>query len=393
LNNTKKIRILNIITCISDGGLEKIIYKIYCGLDKEKYILDICTLKKLEDNFNTENFRNVSSNLYSLAFKNKNLTIKDHYQNFKQVFNLVKLIISNEYDIIHSHEFFAAFYSRIAVIICRILLKKKPLRVFITYHTLFNYFKPIHHFTNRLLSYFTDKIVCVSESVEKYTIEKEKIRKNKLLVIFNGLNPNEFYPDNLSGKKLRASLGFTSDNFILGNVGVHSVSKGKMYLLEAFNVLSEKYENLRLVLAGSTREHELNYYNEIIKYIEKNKLGEKILLLNTAKEINGVYNMFDVFVMSSIREGFGLAAYEAMLAEKLCVFSDISTFKEFIIEGDNGFIFENKNSRSLIKILDYIILNINKLDYIKVNGREFVKNKFSEEEMINKYKILYTTFN
>jgi glycosyltransferase involved in cell wall biosynthesis len=96
--------------------------------------------------------------------------------------------------------------------------------------------------------------------------------------------------------------------------------------------------------------------------------------------------------MCSITEGFGLAAYEAMLAEKLCIFSDIPPFKELVEDGVNCFIFENKNVESLTKVLDDVIRNFDKYEYIRKYGREFVKTKLSEEEMVSKYNSLYNIF-
>ncbi len=384
----KKIKVLNIVATIDDGGLEMLVYRIYKSLDREKYDLYVCSLIIPPDKFITQGFKKICTNWLFLNFKNKNVGFFDFLRNISLTVKLARYISKNKFDIVHSHDFFPAFISRVAVLISRIFFYK-PKRLFITYHNIYYWLKPLHHFINKLLSYVTDNIVCVTKAVKDYALIREKINENKFVVIYNGLNSSEFFPDKSLRDFQRNFLGYSENDFVLCNVGVYSVRKGQIYLLKAFNNLLLKHKNLKLALIGSIRIHELDIYEEMVKFVKDNNLVDKVKFLDTTKEINKIYNMIDLFVMCSITEGFGLAAYEAMLAGKLCVFSDIPPFKELIEDGVNGFLFENKNSESLTKVLEYVISNFNNLYKISKNGREFVKSKLSEEEMVKKYDLLY----
>lgn len=388
----RKIKVLNIVSTIDDGGLEILVYRIYKSLDREKYDLNICSLTIPPDKFITQGFKKICSNWLFLNFKNKNVGIFDFIRNIHFTFKLARYIAKNKFDIIHSHDFFPAFITRISVIISRLFFYK-PKRIFITYHNIYYWLKPLHHFINRVLSLITDNIVCVTKSVKDYAIIREKIKKDKFVVIYNGLNSAEFFPDRNLRDSQRKILGYAENDFVLCNVGVYSVRKGQIYLLNAFKNLLVNQKNLKLALVGSIRDHELNVYEEMVNFVKENNLGEYVKFVDTIKEVNKIYNMLDLFVMCSITEGFGLAAYEAMLAEKLCIFSDIAPFKELIEDSVNGFIFENKNVESLTKVLKYVISNYDELGNIRKKGREFVKTKLSEEEMVFKYNSLYNISN
>ena len=93
--------------------------------------------------------------------------------------------------------------------------------------------------------------------------------------------------------------------------------------------------------------------------------------------------------MPSIAEGFGLCAIEAMLMERICLLSDIDTFKELVKVNVEAFFFQNKNVDDLTIKLDYLISNYSSLDFIKKNARKSVLNKYDVRLMVKKYEELY----
>lgn len=384
-------KIINIVTTVGDGGLEKLVYHIYEGLDKSKFDADLCILTRTDETFILKNFRKICHSVYILDFRNKDIKFGDYFHNVIQFFKLLRLIYRNKYDIVHSHDFFPAFVTRIAVFAGIFFYFRKPKGVFTTLHNIYYWLKPIHHFINRQLSRITDKIVCVSKSVFRDSYEKEKIKKEKYLVISNSVNCDEFFPDENIYKEKRSELGYSESDFILGNVGVLSVRKGQIYLLKAFCELKKKFKNIKLVIVGSTRSHEMDVYNELLNYISKNDLQNYVMIMDTTEKINDLYNILDLFVMPSITEGFGLSAFEAMLTEKIVVFSDIPVYIELIEDGKTGFIFKSKSVESLSSKLDYILTHYNELGPMKKYAREYVLNKFSMDKMTEQYNKLYSS--
>jgi glycosyltransferase involved in cell wall biosynthesis len=221
-------------------------------------------------------------------------------------------------------------------------------------------------------------------------IKKEHINRNKFVVIYNGMNSDEFYRDDEMKISLKAYYNFKPDDFIIGNVGVISVRKGQIYLLKAFKILSNIYSKLKLVIVGSIRNFEMDIYDEIINYIKDNELEDKVKILDTVRDVNKIYNLIDIFVMCSITEGFGLSAYEAMLTEKICIFSDIPVFKELTDNGKAGYLFENKNPESLSKVLKDVLDNYDNLGERRKFAREHVIKNFDYFDMVEKYDKLYS---
>lgn len=386
-----KIKILNVVTVVEDGGLEMLIYKIYKGLNKDLFDLDLCILTKMDkESFILCDFKKLGCKIYNLDLKNKNIGFVGLLRNTIELIKLSSIIRKNRYDVVHSHDFFPAFFTRISIILNKLSLSKYPKRVFVTYHNIYYWLKKPHRIINKLLSVFTDKIICVSDSARLDSFETEKIAEDKYKVIYNGLDPTEFYKDENINNLCRNEYGFTDKDFIIGNVGVLSVRKGQIYLLKAFNELQAKYPNLKLLITGSARPHELEIYKELLSYIKEYKLENKVKIIEPIKEVNKVYNIIDLFVMCSITEGFGLSAFEYMLTEKRCIFSDITVFKELIKNGEYGGLFENKNYLSLSSKLQEELgqYEINKPNFVRY--RNFVINNYSLNKMVSEYSKLYS---
>jgi len=271
----------------------------------------------------------------------------------------------------------------------RIMFSDYPHKVFVTYHNIYYWLKKPHRLINKLLSYLTNRIICVSESAKIDSLKTEKITENKFKVIYNGLDPTEFYKDNNLRIVTRKEYGYSENDFIIGNVGVLSVRKGQIYLLKAFNEVKDKYPDLKLLITGRIRTHEIDVYNEILFFIKNNYLEDRVKIVEPIKKVNKIYNIIDLFVMCSITEGFGLSAFEHMLTEKRCLFSDIQVFKELTKDGQFGNLFENQNYLSLAdKITEEIeSYEKNNIDFPKY--RTFVVENYNLNKMVKEYEEIY----
>ncbi len=385
-----KKTILNVLTTIEDGGLEMLVYRIYRGLDPSKYNLKLVSLTKLNGNFLENDFRKLGTEIIEFDFRNKGKGPGDLIHNVYQYFEFVKFLVRTDFDVIHSHDFFPALVTRTGLMLSLKKFGRKTLKVYSTYHNIYYWLKPIHHKINKFLSRITDRIVCVSGSVKKDSVEKEKIAEEKYKVIYNGIEETEFYHDGDLRKNARMKLGFADGDFIIGNVAVLSERKGQLTLLEAFNKISGKHPAAKLLLLGGVRSHEEDYRDLLKKYISDNSMEERVVFKEPVRNVNEVYNALDLFVMPSVTEGFGLSAFEAMLTEKICLFSDIAPFLELVDDRKNGFIFRVSDPDSLAELLDYVLSDYQNLKSMEKVSREHVIERYSLKNMVREYDKLYS---
>lgn len=389
-----KVKVLNVLTVMREGGMEKLISSIYKGLSKTgKFDLYVCTMVDPGENFLMDDFRKTPSEVYVLGLKNHSLNFKDYFVIIAKTFKLARYIARNKFDVVHSHDFYAAFVTRIAVLISILLFWFKPKKVYVTLHNLFFWLSKWSFFVNRMLSHITDKIVCVSKSVLESSLKQDRIKKDKYIVIYNSIDENIYKPHPEKNAEYRKLLGFNESDFIIGNVATLSFRKGQKYLLEAFAMISNDFPNARLAVFGGLRSYETDTQEAIQKIISESGIADKVRFFDPRDDIKYIYNIFDLYVMSSITEGLSLAAIEAMLNERVCIFSSIGPFEELVDDGRNGLIFKSQDSNDLASKMWSVISDPGAYESMSKQARSSLLEVFSYSKMINSYNQLYSNLN
>lgn len=155
-----------------------------------------------------------------------------------------------------------------------------------------------------------DKILAVSESTKRIIEEKYGIPGEKIDVVYNSLDEtflNSVYSldseEYLYLRQLK-SAGFT----IVSTVGRFTIQKGLSHLLRAAAKAVRKNPKLLFVFAGDGEER-----NELVARAAELGISKNVIFTGfiRGKQLRDIYELSDVFVMSSISEPFGLTALEA----------------------------------------------------------------------------------
>ena len=383
------IKVLHVVTSFEDGGLEKVVALLVNNINNEYIKHYIISLVKSKSDFLLRDLQRNAVDIAQFNFHNRIQGFNSIIINLHELLSLSTYIKKKEIDVVHSHDFFPAFISRVSVFISYFFLLYRVKRIFITLHNLFFWLNGFHHKINKLLSYFTTNIICVSKSVLDYSLEKDKINVRKYKIIYNGIKLDEYIPSKKQESDYKKEFGILSDESVIGNVGVLSIRKGQKYLIEAFARILNDKKNIKLLIFGSEREHEIKVAEEIYELIKKNNLNDYVKIIQPRKDLNLIYNIFDVYVMPSITEGLSLSAIEAMLMRKICLFSDIAPFKEMVEDNVNGFLFKSEDVDALYNKLKYILENLDSLKSIGVNARNIALEKYDVKNMCREYEKLY----
>lgn len=175
----------------------------------------------------------------------------------------------------------------------------------------------------------TDYWAC-SVSAGKFMFKNADIK-----VIKNGIDADKFKFNALTRKLERNRLNIIDDCMVIGSIGRITPIKNYLFLIDVFNELHRIYTNSKLVIVGNfASEENLKYVKDLMMHIEYYGLSDDIVLHPYTENIANLYQAFDVFVMTSIKEGLSLVSIEAQAAGLPCLLST-GIPKEAIIISNN----------------------------------------------------------
>lgn len=360
MNN--KTKIFYLITSSVMGGAEKQLYELTTNLNKDKFEILVCTIKGEKDGSLLENLR-------KQGIKTKSLDINAKWQ-FYKLTKLYFVIRKFKPDILQSFLYFdnivARFFGKITGIPIIISGQRNA-------ETRRSW---LRNFLDKITLPFTDLIVSNSEAGKKILIDREKVSKEKIKVIHNGIDLKVF--KNQEHKSLK-------DELTIGFVGHLTKQKGVKYLLRAIKDLKEKRDDFVLKIIGNGPERiNLEKLTKELGLVDKVKfLGHKE---NAWKYMSG----FDLLVLPSLWEGLPNVIMEVIACRVPVVATNIGGVPEIIKDGETGFLVEPKNSEALAEKIEYV-LNLSEEEREKIgeSARRTVKEKFSIEKMVREYEGLY----
>lgn len=209
------------------------------------------------------------------------------------------------------------------------------------------------------------KIITVSDFVKGEIEKKFKFKKEKIDVIYHGINP------------LFSFLGEKRENVIL-TVGAIFQRRNIPLLLESFSLLGR--DEWRLIVVGDNRTYPRIKIDEIVK---KMGLEERVKISGYIddKELLRLYNISSIFVSLSEYEGFGLPVLEAMACGLPCLLFYGHSFKE--IFADSAYFIYELNVENVKNAILELITNGKLRDEISFRGMENSK-KFKIKDCAEK---------
>lgn len=246
---------------------------------------------------------------------------------------------------------------------------------------------------DRLASKLATKIVCVSPSVAKRSLEDKLNPDSKQVVLVNGtcngIDTERFYIDSLDKPKLndlRAKLGIKEVDFVIGFAGRLVRDKGIIELVRAYKAMRSVHPNVRLMLVGMLEIRDA-LPEDVVKVIQEDEGIIKTGYVGYA-EIEYYYALMNVFVLASYREGFPTSVLEASSMGLPVITTRATGCIDSIIEGETG-IFVDHDDKELLRALTSLYEDEDKRRMMGENGRQFVIDHFNQKLVWKEIEKLY----
>lgn len=236
-----------------------------------------------------------------------------------------------------------------------------------------------HNFLRKLMSYFIQSYVCVSEDLYQWLTTTVGISKKKAKLIQNGINTDFYNLPKTLNKDSNEQLRFA----IVARI---TPVKDHQNLLNAFVLLKELLANKdmpKLAIVGDGEQR-----HQLEQFCQDNQLTT-VVFSGARDDIDQVLANTDVFVLSSVAEGIPMTILEAMSASTPIVATRVGGIPEVVIDGKEGFLVEKSNAVALSLALKRYIDQPELVKLHGFNAREKVLNNFNEKHMVQAYLTQY----
>jgi glycosyltransferase involved in cell wall biosynthesis len=295
---------------------------------------------------------------------------------------LIFIIIFNNISIVHAR-------SRAPAWSCLFATKITRRKFVTTFHGTYNFNNKIKKFYNSVMVK-SNLIIAGSNFIFSHIKNNYSDYldiKNKLLVIFRGINVDYFDPTTkteIEEKKLLKNWDIVENKKIILLPGRLTSWKGQELFLEAIDMVNIQlgYEAFYAVILGSDQGRDL-FKKKLIRLSEQYRMTKQVKFIDHCKDMALAYKVSDIIISASIEpEAFGRVAVEAQSMEKVIIASNIGGSNETVIDEKTGYLFEAGNANSLSKkILKVLNLDDTTIKTIGTEGRKNIVNKFNVEKM------------
>jgi len=259
-------------------------------------------------------------------------------EDIKAVIKLRKIIKNEHPDIIYCHSSMAGAVGRIAAMFSRSKVIYNPHGWSFDMTDCSAKKRKAYILIERLLAKFTDKIVTISEHEKQIAVKEKICSPEKISVILNGVDIQGLQEKG----NTKADLGFSDDSFVVGCVARITEQKDPLLFADVAGEISRLDPKARFVWVG---DGDLRY--EFEEALKNNSVFDKTLITGWVSSPKLYSYAFDVSVLFSKWEGFGLVVPETLAQGKPVVATNVGGISEIIGDFNIGCTVKSRNPEEL----------------------------------------------
>ena len=297
--------------------------------------------------------------------------------NIRYLWDLVRVIRKYKIDVIVSHLLGSNLYCSLSGMICRV-------PVISTFHGFVDSSEAERFMSHkvRIINWGSKKIVFVSDVLRKHFVQKFGFSKSKAITVYNGVDTSIFIPQ--KNDCIRKKLGISPEQVLIGAVGNIRPAKGYHVFLKAARLIHSKYPECRFVIVG----HGDGYlYQSLLDLRKELDLESVFYFTGFRNDPVTVYNNLDIFISSSISEGFSISTIEALSCGLPVIVTRSGGTEEIIEKCRKGIICDH-DEHSIAASIDNFLQNDVSRNNTNWDACYQIETTFSLQSMVHNYEQL-----
>jgi glycosyltransferase involved in cell wall biosynthesis len=232
------------------------------------------------------------------------------------------------------------------------------------------------------------QFITVSKGVKQDLITTHTgLMENQVHIIHNAIDAKWVESQQLTRLAARNALNLNNTDFVFGTIGRLVSNKGHRFFLHAFAEIAPQVSNARIVIIGHGP-----LANELMALANTLHIAAQVTIISgdIAQHALRYARAFDVFVLPSLVEGFGLVLLEAMAAQLPIIATHVGGIPE-VLGQQHGMIIPAANSSALSQaMLAYHQLSNEARLQLGTNNYYHLQQHFSTQRYHQQFRQLLT---
>lgn len=231
-----------------------------------------------------------------------------------------------------------------------------------------------------------DMIRTVSHANKDRYVETFHVNPDKIMVIPNGLEPDEESSAGSGLSEYRTAITPSGDTPVVGLVASLHPIKGLPYFIEAAFYAREKEPKAKFPIICNVTPKMQPYRAHLLRLIDRFQLRETVKFVPYRPD---AYGILDIVVVPSIVEDCPHVVLEAMKYGKPVIASNAGGIPEIVVDGQTGLLVPVGDPRALADRISFLLENEDQAKRMGMQGRQRLEERFSITDVVAKIEAAY----
>ena len=311
------------------------------------------------------------------------------WRDTRSYFAIKKILRSFRPDVVHTHSAKGGFLGRLAA---------SSLELPAIIHTVHG--APFHSYQSRAARWILQRLeryaakrchalVSVANAMTELLVGAHVAPREKFTTVYSGMDVEPFLRADEHRHRVRAELGFTAEDIVVGKIARLFHMKGHDFIITAAAIAAQHSPHIKFLFVGDGILREKLEIRIRAAGIEDRVYFTGLVPPATIPELVGA---MDMVVHTSLHEGLPRALPQALLAGKPAIAYDIDGAREVVITGETGVLLEPKSIDPLAKAMITIAADDKMRVRLGNEGRRRFTEQFRHQHMTNELRKIYLQF-
>ncbi len=324
----------------------------------------------------------VADNLESSGIPFTTLRPWSRYLPLLSAMRLARLVDRLEVDVLHMH-----WGNDLALAaLAKHFSLRKPALVYTRQMSMSRSKRDVYH---RMLYGQVDRFIAITKELYGQAVKNLPVPREKVELLYYGV-PGAEEVDETRCRAFFDAAGCREGSFKIGLFGRIEYGKGQHVLVEAVRELAARGKDVEALMVGHVMDE--RYFRSLMKKVEEFGLGDRVRYYGFHARPAEIMGCFDVVLLLTKKETFGLVLIEAMRAGTAVIGTDAGGVREIIDNGETGLLVAPHDPLSLTDALERLVDDPSLRRKLAGAGKEKADSIFSEEghyaRLENIYRVL-----